>query len=211
MAKNYQIVSCTDIDGISRCASLVKAGGVIVFPTDTIYGIGCDPYNDSAVARIFRIKRRDEKKPLPLLTYSIQDAEKIVLLGRAGRILTQKFWPGALTIVASVIDHRISPRVAAGNPSLAVRMPANNCILSLLKHTKFLVGTSANLSGKKSLKSAREVIDSPLNGFDVLLDGGAVVGGIASTIIDIVAEAKPLILREGAIKSREVMDVLDEF
>lgn len=210
MAKYYQVVSCADIYGISKCASLVKAGGVIVFPTDTIYGIGCDPYNDSAVARIFMIKGRDEKKPLPVLTYGIREAEKIVSLGKAGRILAQKFWPGALTIVSSIIDHRISPRVAAGSASLAVRVPSNNCILSVLKHCKFLVGTSANLSGEKSLKSAREVIDSPLDGFDILLDGGAVDGGVESTIIDINVEAKPRILREGAIKSSEVFDILDK-
>jgi L-threonylcarbamoyladenylate synthase len=90
---------------------MIKEGGVVVFPTDTIYGIGCDPHNDSAVARIFRIKGRDEKKPLPVLAYSIQEVEKIVSLGKVGRTLAKKFWPGALTIVAPIIDRKISPGV----------------------------------------------------------------------------------------------------
>ena len=81
MASKMQVFSCSDAE---KCASIVKRGGVVVFPTDTIYGIGCDPYNDAAVKRIFRIKGRDEKKPLPVLAYSAQDAEKLIALGRTG-------------------------------------------------------------------------------------------------------------------------------
>src|SRR5687767_1602925 len=125
-----KVYSCSG-DAVARCASVVKGGGVVVFPTDTIYGIGCDPYNDSPVERVFAIKGRDEKKPLPVLAYSTKDAEKIVSLGAAGRALAKKYWPGALTIVAPVADRRISRRVTAGGKSLAVRVPANECVLSL--------------------------------------------------------------------------------
>ena len=137
------------IDAVARCADVVKSGGVVVFPTDTIYGIGCDPYNDNAVRRIFAIKGRDEQKPLPVLVYNVSQAEKIASLGRSGRFLAERYWPGALTIVAPVIDRKISQAVTAGLNTLAVRMPSNNCILSLLNHCGFLVGTSANLSGQK--------------------------------------------------------------
>ncbi len=197
----YKVLGCTN--GISECASIIKSGGVVVFPTDTIYGIGCDPRNDSAVQRIFKIKGRDEKKPLPVLAYSMQDAEKIVSLGRAGRMLAERYWPGALTIVAPLVDKKISRSVTAGSNSLAVRVPANRCILSLLQQCKYLVGTSANISGGKSSKSAQEVLDSGLDGFDALLDGGH-VGGVESTIVDMTG-AEPKILREGAIKSGEVL------
>jgi L-threonylcarbamoyladenylate synthase len=197
----YKVLGCAD--GISECASIIENGGVVVFPTDTIYGIGCDPRNDSAVERIFKIKGRDEKKPLPVLSYSVQDAEKIVSLGRAGRMLAEKYWPGALTIVAPLVDKKISRRVTAGSNSLAVRVPANRCILSLLQQCKYLVGTSANISGGKSSKSAQEVLGSGLDGFDALLDGGP-VGGVESTIVDMTG-AKAKILREGAIKSGEVL------
>src|ERR671924_1061147 len=101
-----KIFKCSE-DAIASCALVVKSGGVVVFPTDTIYGIGCDPYNDLAVKRIFRIKRRDEKKPLPVLTYSAQNAQRIVLLGSTGRMLAKRYWPGALTIVAPIIDRTI--------------------------------------------------------------------------------------------------------
>jgi L-threonylcarbamoyladenylate synthase len=178
----------------------------VVYPTDTIYGIGCDPYNDLAVKRIFTIKGRDEKKPLPVLAYSMQNAERIVSLGRTGRTLAEKYWPGALTIVAPIIDRRISPTVMAGSSSLAVRVPANNCVLMLLNHCTYLVGTSANLSGKRGLKSAQEVLYSQLEGYDALLDGGTVEKGVESTIVSV--EGKPKILREGAIKSMEVSQII---
>ena len=205
--KKPQIFQCSD-DEVASCALLVKSGGVVVFPTDTIYGIGCDPYNDLAVKRIFRIKHRDEKKPLPVLTYSAQNAQRIVLLGRTGRMLAKRYWPGALTIVAPIIDRTISPRVVAGSSSLAVRVPANKCILLLLSHCRYLVGTSANLSGQIALKSAKEVLQSRLEGYDAILDGGTAEKGTESTIVDV--GGKPKILREGAIKSREVFQLLGQ-
>jgi L-threonylcarbamoyladenylate synthase len=201
-----QVFSCSDAE---KCASIVKRGGVVIFPTDTIYGIGCDPYNDAAVERIFRIKGRDEKKPLPVLAYSTQDAEKLIALGRTGMALAKKYWPGALTIVAPITDNnRISPMVTAGSMNLAARVPANRCVLLLLKHCKYLVGTSANLSGQKSLKSVKEVLGSKLAGFDALLDGGTVEKGVESTIVD-VAGATPKVVREGAIKAEEIYRSLE--
>lgn len=179
---------------------------MVVFPTDTIYGIGCDPFNDQAVGRIFAIKGRDEKKPLPVLAYSVKDAEKIVSLGITGRALAEKYWPGALTIVAPIVDLKISRRVTAGGRSLAVRVPANECVLSLLRRCRYIVGTSANPSGGRPLKSSQEVLDSSLDGYDALLDGGPVEKGVESTIVDVTG--KPKVLREGAIKSKEVMELI---
>ena len=200
-----QIFKCTD-DAVARCALLIKSGEILVFPTDTIYGIGCDPYNDRAVERIFAIKGRDEKKPLPVLAYSTADVEKIVSLGDAGRVLAKKYWPGVLTIVAPIADKKISRRVTAAGSSLAVRVPANKCILSLLKRCKYLVGTSANPSGEGPGKSAQEVLNSSLKGYDALLDGGPVEKGIESTIVDITG--RPKVLREGTIKTNEVIQLL---
>lgn len=200
-----QVYSCSD-DAVARCASIVKEGGVVVFPTDTIYGIGCDPFNDQAVGRIFAIKGRDEKKPLPVLAYNVKDAEKIVSLGITGMALAGKYWPGALTIVAPIVDLKISRRVTSGGRSLAVRVPANECVLSLLRRCRYIVGTSANPSGGRPLKSSQEVLDSSLDGYDALLDGGPVEKGVESTIVDVTG--KPKVLREGAIKSKEVMELI---
>lgn len=194
-------------DGISRCASIVKDGGVIVFPTDTIYGIGCDPFNDAAVGRIFAAKGRDEKKPLPVLVGNTAAAEKLVDLSKTGRMLARKFWPGALTIVAPLADRRISVKVTAGRPSLAVRMPANQCVLGLLAKCEYLVGTSANLSGQKSSKTVQQVLASGLKGYDAILAGNDGRMGTESTIIDICGP-KPTIARTGAIDPVQVREFL---
>ncbi len=205
--KRRIFLSCSDASEVAQCASVVKDGGIVVFPTDTIYGIGCDPYNDTAVARIFAIKGRDEKKALPVLAHSTESAERIVVLGNAGKILARKYWPGPLTIVAPVRDRRISRTLTAGSNSLAVRVPANKCALSLLSHCNYIVGTSANRSGEKSPKSMQEVLASSLDGYDALLDGGPAERGIESTIVDI--NGNPKILREGAIPAHEVLEALD--
>src|SRR5215216_2915415 len=97
-----QIFQCSE-EAVASCALVVKNGGVVVYPTDTIYGIGCDPYNDLAVKRIFSIKGRDEKKPLPVLTHSMQNAERIVSLGTTGRTLAKIFFLRALRPPSSTI------------------------------------------------------------------------------------------------------------
>ena len=202
-----QSLKCS-ADGILQCATIVKSGGVVVFPTDTIYGIGCDPRNDVAVGRIFAIKGRDENKPLPVLVGSIEVAEKLVDLGKTGMVLARKFWPGALTIVAPLVDWKISAKVTAAKPSLAVRMPANKCILDLLAKCDCLVGTSANLSGGKPSRTAQQALDSGLQGYDAILAGNeATLIGTESTIVD-VCGPKPTIARHGAIDPDKILEFL---
>lgn len=203
----HETLDCSD-SGIQRCAQIVKDGGVVVFPTDTVYGIGCDPHNDAAVRRVFSIKGREEKKPLPVLVGSVDDAEKIVTLGQKGRALAERFWPGALTIVAPLKDVKMSPGVTAGKNSLAVRVPANRCTLGVLKICKYLVGTSANLSGKASTKDAQSVWES-LSGFDAILVDNEQLGGIESTVVDVSGpDAK--IVRQGAISEDAIRKVLQD-
>jgi L-threonylcarbamoyladenylate synthase len=184
------------------------SGGVIVYPTDTTYGIGCNPYNDKSVERIFKIKGRNKNKPLPILASSIQDIEKIVSLGKIGELLARAYWPGALTIISPIIDENISTKVTSGKMSIGVRIPNNKCILSLLRHCKYLVGTSANKSGENPATNPSGIISSSLHGFDALLDGGTVERGVESTIVDL-TDLAPKIIRERAITSQEIYKVLD--
>ncbi len=209
-AKSKQNITyyCSNKADIYKCAIVVRSGGIVVYPTDTIYGIGCDPYNDISVQRIFRIKARNKEKPLPILAGSLEDVEKIVSLGKIGRLLARKYWPGALTIVSAIKDSNISTQLTAGKKSIGVRIPNNKCILQLLKHCKYLAGTSANISGEKPPKSALEVMSSSLAHFDALLDGGTVDKGIESTVVDIIDPVAPKVIREGAIKSEELRKVL---
>jgi len=202
----FTVYRCCKRSEILKCASIVKTGGVIIYPTDTVYGIGCDPYSDEAVKRIFEIKGRNKANPFPILASNIQDIEKITLLGENAKRLAMAFWPGALTIISTLIDKRISTNVTAGKTTVGVRVPNNKCAMTLLKHCKYLVGTSANNSGEKPCNSISEVISSPLRGFDAVLDGGHTKQG-ESTILDL-SEPVPRITREGVISSDEINRVL---
>lgn len=199
----FKILKCNERNDITKCASIVKNGGVIVFPTDTLYGIGCDPYDEKAVDKIFKIKNRDKINPLPILASSVVDIERIVLLSRTAKKLAQIFWPGALTIIVPLIDKKISDNLRAGKMSVGVRVPNNVCVLSLLKDCKYLTGTSANKSGEPGCKSFSEVLSSSLRGFDAILDGGEVEEGVQSTIVDLTGQ-HPRVIREGAIVSQAI-------
>lgn len=205
----FKVLECSNYDHIASCASTLSDGGIIVFPTDTVYGIGCNPYYDESVERIFQIKDRSEDKPLPVMGYSISDIEKLVHMSPLAKSLAQYFWPGALTIVSPCKDNNISRRVMAGGDNLAVRIPGNSCTQSLLRFCKYLIGTSANVSGRKPCTSSYEVLSSGLSGFDLVLDGGALGGGIESTIIEVI-DSNVRILREGVIKSDRVYDTVSK-
>jgi L-threonylcarbamoyladenylate synthase len=204
----FEILKCNERDDITKCVSIVKNGGVIVFPTDTLYGLGCNPYNKKAVEKIFEIKNRDKMNPLPILASSIIDIERIVSLGSTGKKLAEIYWPGALTIIVPLIDQKISNNLRAGEMNIGVRIPNNICALSLLKGCKYLTGTSANKSGEQACKSACEVLSSSLRGFNVILDGGTVEGKIQSTIVDLTGH-HPKIIREGAIISEAIYTTLE--
>jgi L-threonylcarbamoyladenylate synthase len=187
----------------------LKKGGVIVYPTDTLYAIGCNPYNENALERIFLIKERNKNNPLPILASTIKDIEKLVSLNKIARFLANRYWPGALTIIAPLKDKKISSMVTANKLSLGVRIPNNKCALVLLKQCKYLIGTSANKSGEASFKSSSEIISSlaSFHGFDALLDGGKVGTGLESTIVEI-SDNDAKVIREGAITSKEIYMVL---
>jgi L-threonylcarbamoyladenylate synthase len=141
--------------------------------------------------------------------YSISDIEKLVHMSPLAKSLAQYFWPGALTIVSPCKDNNISRRVMAGGDNLAVRIPGNRCTQSLLRFCKYLIGTSANVSGRKPCTTSYEVLSSGLSGFDLVLDGGALGGGIESTIIEVM-DSNVRILREGVIKSDKVYDTVSK-
>lgn len=203
----FKILKCNERNDITKCASIVKNGGVIVFPTDTLYGIGCDPYDEKAVDKIFKIKNRDKINPLPILASSVVDIERIVLLSRTAKRLAQIYWPGALTIIVPLIDKKISDNLRAGKMSIGVRVPNNICVLSLLKDCKYLTGTSANKSGEPGCKSFSEVLSSSLRGFDAILDGGEVDERVQSTIVDLTGQ-HPRVIREGAIETQAIYATL---
>jgi L-threonylcarbamoyladenylate synthase len=197
------VYQCINRNQITSCASIVSSGGVIVFPTDTVYAIGCNPYNDKAVERVFEIKGRNLARPFPVLAANINDVERVVSLGKTGKKLAAMFWPGGLTIISKLVDSALSSKVTAGQMTIGVRIPNNACAIQLLEHCKYLVGTSANISGEKSARSVSEVVASSLRGFDAILDGGSTKDGQESTIIDLSSDI-PQLIREGVISVSEI-------
>jgi L-threonylcarbamoyladenylate synthase len=205
----YLELKCEQKGAIESCATIVKNGGVIIYPTDTVYGIGCDPFNDRAVKRIFDIKRRLPRKALPVLSYSIEDLEQIVEISESVRKLARSFWPGPLTIICPLSSRTLfSPRLTAHDSSLAVRIPGNPCTLSLLKVCHYLVGTSANISGESSLKSPLQLSSTTLGDFDALLDGGTLDGYSHSTMIRLGEEDTLTFVRDGPITESDILTAL---
>lgn len=179
-------VPCSE-EGLRRARDAVKGGGVVVFPTDTVYGLGCDPYDASALERIYRIKGRPRSKGLPVLGLRA-DIERVAEIAGAAARIADRFWPGHVTLVVPLRDGRLA--AALGSPTAAVREPSGGCVRGLLSACGLLVGTSANASGMPAPSSPAEC---ELEGHDLLIDGGP-TGGAPSTIADCVGGA---ILRRG--------------
>ncbi|MGH9981756.1 MAG: L-threonylcarbamoyladenylate synthase [Nitrososphaeraceae archaeon] len=200
-------------EDLIKCTEIIINGGIIVFPTDTIYGLGCDPYNEKSVEKIFKLKNRLLEKALPILTCDISHVEEIMILDENGRKLANSFWPGPLTIIGTLKDNYIPKRITAGKQTIGMRIPNNIVTLTLLKYCNFLVGTSANISNEKSCLYAKEVIKSPLVGYDAIVIGNEKKPNNhfslkGSTIVD-VSTSNIKIVREGVIKSETIYQILD--
>ena len=194
------IVAC-DPSGIKLAATTVKKGGLVVFPTDTVYGIGCDPRNPKAVGAIYKIKKRGESKNLPVLGYSKKEISKIAVFDKLSNKIADSFWPGPITLVLKLKDNEIKESMKLGG-KIAVRVPNHPCVLSLLKECKIIVGTSANYSGNLPFSDSKKVLEN-FSGFDVLLDGGRILNSSESTVVEIV-EGDFKILRPGKITKAEI-------
>ena len=194
-------VDC-DNEGMEKASQIINQGGIVVFPTDTVYGIGCNPYNKDAVRKIYDIKSRDISKPLPVLVYSKEVAEKIVSFDNISKKIVDRFWPGPLTIILKLTDEKLKETLHL-NDKIAVRVPNHKCTLELLKKCNFLVGTSANISGQSSFTNPDECFKN-LQDYDVFVDGGIISSIGESTIIEIENE-KIKIVREGSLTQKEIL------
>ena len=194
-------VNC-DNDGIEKISQIIKKGGVVVFPTDTVYGIGCNPYNVNSVNKIYEIKSRDKIKSLPVLAYSLDIVKEITIIDKFTEKIIKKYWPGPLTLILTLTDQKLKESLKLQN-KIAVRIPDSKCTLKLLEKCKLLVGTSANISGNSSYTNPDECIKNIKN-YDVFLNGGTITSKGESTIIEIENE-KIKIIRDGALKAEDIM------
>lgn len=183
-----QTVSCSEA-GLARAREAVIDGRVIVFPTDTVYGLGCDPYNTVALDRIYDIKGRPRRKGLPVLGLR-RDIEKAARLDGVSAKMADAFWPGPVTLILPLRDKNLAGSL--GSVDAALREPFGDCAHRLLAACGLLIGTSANASGGSAPSSPDQC---NLQGYDLLVDGGRTCGE-PSTIVDC---ARGRILRRGAV------------
>jgi L-threonylcarbamoyladenylate synthase len=194
-------VKC-DKEGIEKAAKVAKDGGIIVFPTDTVYGIGCDPYNKKSVDKIYQIKGRSKTKPFPILAYSFDVASEIVEFDKDSKKIADKFWPGPLTLILKLRDERLKESLNL-KEKIAIRVPNNPCLLNLLKNSKFLVGTSANISGENSFTKSQDCYQK-IREYDIFLDGGDIENKGESTILEM-EQGNPIFHRLGGLKEEEIL------
>ena len=196
-------VSSADSD-IKIAIKKIKAGQIIVFPTDTVYGIGCDPYNKKAILQLYEIKKREKTKPFPIIGYSKKELEKIAEFNPVEEKIAEKFWPGAITLILKVKDKEIQKSLSLGE-KIAVRVPNNKCALALLRECKLLVGTSANISGTEPFNDPKEC-NKNLTGYDLFIDGGIISSEGESTIVEI-ENNNVKILRKGRISEEMIKEL----
>lgn len=193
-------VNCHD-EGIKKADEIIENGGVVIFPTDTVYGIGCNPYDSNAVKKIYEIKSREKIKSLPVLASSIQIVKEISIIDEFTEKIIKKYWPGPLTLILKLKDKNLKKSLNLED-KIAVRIPNSECTLKLLNKCNLLVGTSANISGDSSFTDPQECMKNVKN-YDVFVDGGTITSKGESTIIEIKNE-KIHIIREGALKKEDI-------
>lgn len=193
---------------MKEAVQILKKGGIIVLPTDTVYGLGADAFNSKAVDRIYEVKNRPSHLPLPLL---LSDVSQITMVAESvpevGWLLASGFWPGGLTLVLPKIASL--PSHLTRGPTIAVRIPNHPVCLALIEGLgRPIIGTSANISGRPSCLTADEVKQQLGDKVDLIVDGGKCPGGGESTIVDVTAEV-PVVLRQGIIAQCEIDKVLE--
>ncbi len=191
-----------DLEGLAAAAAIVKKGGLICYPTDTVYGFGCDPLNATAVESALRAKGH-RTRPMPVLVKTLEDAARIAFFTESARKLAGRFWPGPLTIVLKAKE--VLPRNLIPDGTVGIRSPKHAVCLELLGLCSgLLVGTSANLSGKSPAITADQVVKELGNRVDLVLDGGRATLGVSSTVVDLTGQHLSVI-REGPIGKADVL------
>lgn len=202
-------VSDENFDSVlDKASGIIKSGGTVAFPTETVYGLGADGLNPEAVLKIFEAKKRPPGNPLSLLVHSREDVERVARnIPKSAFRLMDAFWPGPLTIIFEKND--IVPDITSGKlKSIGVRMPDHRIPLELIKRAGTpLAAPSANLSGKPSPSLAAHVISDLTGRIDAILDGGEAAIGLESTVVDMTVEP-PIVLRPGAVGIEELESVI---
>ena len=192
-----------DADSISEAARLVLAGRLVAYPTDTVYGLGCNPYDKDAIDRLIQAKQR-QKGALPILVNSMASAKKLAEFSQAAMNLAGRYWPGPLTLVLP-LRAQLPAAVTDDSPFVGLRIPRHEVALNLAeKCGGQIIGTSANLTGQPATTSAQTVLEEMGDLIDLILDGGPPPRGKESTVVKVLGGSID-VLREGSISRDDVL------
>ena len=195
-------------DQILKASRIIRNGGVIIFPTQFLYGLGADALNAQAVDRIFELKRRAHRKPILILIGQQEDLPKLVRhVPSTAEAIMETFWPGAVTIVFEATD-ALPANLTAGTHKIGVRMPRHPIASALTKATGGPVtATSANVTGDSGCSAVSDIAPDIADQVDLILDAGILKGGNGSTVVDVTVDP-PRIIREGAVRATDILTAL---
>jgi L-threonylcarbamoyladenylate synthase len=206
MAQSMARLVPADDEGITEAAKLVLKGRLVAYPTETVYGLGCNPIDKKAVDRLILAKER-LKGALPILVNSMVIAKKIGEFNKTALRLAGKFWPGPLTLIVPLRANLPGP-VTDNSPFVGLRIPMHKTALYLAEKCEgWIIGTSANISGRPSPRTADEVLNQLGERLDLILDGGPTTLGKESTVAKVLG-GEVEVLREGAITRDEILKAL---
>lgn len=198
--------ACMTPQDIAHVARALDGGAVVIFPTDTVYGIGGGACCQGAIEKIYRLKQRPATQPLQILISNFQQAQKIAIFSQGAQRLARKFWPGALTLIVPPSKEGIA--LARGAKGLGLRVPACATLLKILQNMKGpLYSTSANLHGQPVLTKEEGLENLWGKEIDIIIKGGT-LSPVASSVVDMTDGSSPRLLREGSISRGQLSEVL---
>jgi L-threonylcarbamoyladenylate synthase len=203
---NTKIMMADDPFVYKTALDILKVGGLVAFPTDTVYGVGALAFDGKAVESIYTAKDRPVEKAIPILIGEIMDTVKITTdFPRPARVLASRFWPGPLTCILT--KQPTLPEAVSATNTVGIRIPDHAVARILLRAVGPMAVTSANISGKASPSTAEEVFTQLNERIALIIDGGRTPGGVPSTVVDCTTE-EIKILRNGPISTEEIQYVL---
>ena len=194
-------------------AGILRSGKVVIYPTDTLYGIGTNAFDENAIAKIYKIKKQDRNKPISVIVKDIKMARRISCIDSKVEKILERIWPGPITIVLRKKDN--VPYLLTGNgETIAIRISDNSFISALMEKIDFpITATSANISGEKNLLKSDEIVEKFKNSKpspDLFIDAGDIKDPTASTIIDLTTSV-PKILRTGIVGKEKMQEFFGKF